>query len=520
MKKILNWIKVNRKEFIILLFILFIASFVRLFKIGDYMTFLGDEGRDAIIVRRLLVNFDPILIGPGTSIGNMYLGPLYYYLMAPFLLLFNFSPVGPSVMVAIFGVATVFLVWFLAREWFGKEAAVVSSLLYALSPVIIVYSRSSWNPNIMPFFAILTIFSLWKAWSEYKYVWFIVAGISFAFVLQSHYLGLLLFPTILLLWFLGFRNIGTAGSEKRNFWRNSMFGVLIFLFLMSPLLFFDIRHNWMNFRAMKTFFTERQTTVSIKPWKSIPNLYPIFRDSIANRILSGTNTYVGKISLYAIFFAIIVSFTSLLVRIEKAVKSDEKKYYPQKGFLVLFLWVGFGLIGLGLYKQHLYDHYFGFMFPALFLFIGGVYQKIYDMKFDGLKIIATAWIILMIGSYIVYSPLRGVPNHQMYRAQEVAKFIKADADGSKFNLAVIAIQNYEDGYQYFLEKDGANVSDIDAQNLQNTVGEYLYVVCEISEDKCDPTHSPKAEIANFGWSRVDNKWGIAGVTVYKLAHAS
>ena len=72
-------------------------------------------------------------------------------MMAPFLLLFNFSPVGPSVMVALLGVATIYLVWYLANIWFGKKGAIVSAILYALSPVVIIYSRSSWNPNIMPF---------------------------------------------------------------------------------------------------------------------------------------------------------------------------------------------------------------------------------------------------------------------------------------------------------------------------------------------------------------------------------
>ena len=174
---------------------------------------------------------------------------------------------------------------------------------------------------------------------------------------------------------------------------------------------------------------------------------------------------------------------------------------------------------MGLYKQHLYDHYFGFMFPAFFLFIGGIYQKVMDLNINSAKIIVTAWIILIVGAYIANSPIRGVPNYQMRRAQGVAKLIKDDAGNSMFNLAVIAVQNYEDGYQYFLEKDGANVVDIDAQKLDSTVGQYLYVVCEVSEDKCDPTHSPKAEVANFGWSKVENKWQVLGVTVYKLAHA-
>src|SRR3972149_11757908 len=101
-----KWIKENRREAAILALILLVGAYFRLYRIDEYMTFLGDEGRDALVVRRLLVNADPILVGPGTSIGNMYLGPIYYYLMAPALFLANFSPVGPSIMVALFGIAT------------------------------------------------------------------------------------------------------------------------------------------------------------------------------------------------------------------------------------------------------------------------------------------------------------------------------------------------------------------------------------------------------------------------------
>ncbi len=504
-----------------MIFILCIGAFCRLYRIGEYMTFLGDEGRDAIIVRRLLVNFDPILIGPGTSIGNMYLGPLYYYLSAPFLFLAGFSPVGPSVMVALFGVFTIFLIWYIAGIWFGKRAAVVSSLLYALSPVVIIYSRSSWNPNIMPFFALLTIFSVWKAWNDNKFGWLLITGISSAFVLQSHYLGLLLLPTILIFWLLKYRDlVRNLKFEVRNYWKYSVLGLLLFMLLMSPLVIFDLRHNWMNFNAIKIFFSQRETTISVKPWKAIPNIYPIIRDNVATRIIAGTNLCAGIISTDVI----IVTFVSLMIfnffKLKKVFWGKDKKDVFNRGFLLLNVWVGLGLIGMGLYKQHVYDHYFGFLFPAFFLYIGAIYQKTYDLHFEGLKIMITAWVVIMLGSYIVNSPIRGIPNYQMQRAIEAAKLIGNDAGDSKFNLAVIAQQNYEDGYQYFLEKDKANVTDIDAQRLDETVGQYLYVVCEMQEEKCDPTHSPKAEVANFGWSKIDNKWKISGVTVYKLSHAN
>src|SRR5687768_8553904 len=123
MYKISSWIKKNKTEFVLLLGILLIAAVFRLWRIDEYLPFLGDEGRDVRVVRRFLTDFDLMFIGPRTSIGDMYLGSAYYYLIAPFLLLFNFSPTGPAVFVALLSVATVFLIWYIAREWFGKMAA-------------------------------------------------------------------------------------------------------------------------------------------------------------------------------------------------------------------------------------------------------------------------------------------------------------------------------------------------------------------------------------------------------------
>jgi len=131
------------KELWLLGLILVVGAFLRLYKIDQYMTFLGDEGRDVIIVSRFIKHFDLMLVGPGTSVGNMYLGPLYYYLMVPALFLAGFSPVGPAVQIAILGVATIALIWWMGRQWWGKTAGLVAAALYAVAPTVIIFSRSS-----------------------------------------------------------------------------------------------------------------------------------------------------------------------------------------------------------------------------------------------------------------------------------------------------------------------------------------------------------------------------------------
>lgn len=506
--KIKTWIRKNPKEAAFLMAILLLAAFLRLYKIDQYMIFLGDEGRDAIVVRRLLVDFDPILIGPGTSIGNMYLGPLYYYMMAPALLLARFSPVGPAVQIALLGVTTVFFVWYIGREWFGKVAALVSSFLYAIAPTIIIYSQSSWNPNIMPFFALLTIYSLWQIWQKGKWKWLLVLAVSFAFVLQSHYLGLLLIPAIGIFWFLSWWKIRMTKKTKA-FFRYSLYGLVIFFILMSPLVIFDARHGWRNFEALYRFFAQRQTTISARPWNALPKLVPLMQE-VTTRLVGARVAAIGKWILLAILATL---FWLLAKHRDKLKKIEIRAYY------ILAVWFFFAFLGLGLYKQEIYDHYFGLFFPAPFLLIGAISEELVKFaKRTGLVIVAILVLYLAYAN-LTKTPISNPPNRQLQRTKIVAEKIMKEADGERFNLAVIAERNYDDAYQYFLEKWGAEVVDIDAQLADETITDILFVVCERTREDCHPTTDPKSEIANFGWSKIENEWKIEGIYLFELAHA-
>lgn len=505
MEKIKTIIKKNPVEFWALLVILIVGAFLRLYRVDQYLTFLGDEGRDVIIVRRLLVYFDPILIGPGTSIGNMYLGPLYYYMMALPLLIANFSPVGPAVMVALLGLITVVFIWWVAREWFGKYAAIISSGLYAISPTVIIYSRSSWNPNIMPFFALLSIYSVWRVWQRREYKWLFVLGISYAFVLQSHYLGLLLAPTIFVYCLLTYLKTRGSKSEIRKFLNSSFIALSVFVLLMSPLLIFDARHGWRNFSAMKQFISVRQETVSIKPWNAIPNMWPIF-EKANTRLLAARNEIAGKTVSLILLFLI-----GWIIAGWKKIDHRSRIAYG-----ILFTWLAFALIGLGLYKQEIYDHYFGFIFPAPFLLMGGLVEHLFRNK--KYKILMCIALLVLVFINLNKTPIRFPPDLQLQRTEVIAKFINEKSGGERFNIATISERNNRDVYQYFLLLWGSKVVDTDPSALKYTITDQLFVVCEKPKEKCDPTHDPSAWITNFGWTKIVDEWEVWGANVYKLGH--
>ncbi len=504
MKKLRSYILDHKRESIILAGILILAAVMRMYRIGDYMTFLGDEGRDAIIVRRLLVYGDPILIGPGTSIGNMYLGPLYYYFIAPSLFLANFSPVGPSLFIALVGILTVALVWWVAKDWFGSRGALVASFLFAIAPTVIIYSRASWNPNIMPFFALLSIYSFWRVAMDRDYRFLIVGSISFAFVMQSHYLGLLLAPTMGVAWLMAF----WQSKKKKRFAIISVVALAVFLFLMSPLVIFDARHGWINGKALQKFLFERQTTVSAKPWNALPKAYPIYEE-IVTRVVAGRNIAFGKWVAISILGVYVWLFT----------KKNLITNRQRMALLYLGLWFGVSLVGLGVYKQQIYDHYYGFLFAVPFLVIAAGYQVVTKKyPFRGLWLGVTALVFLTFYNFLE-SPLKYAPPMQLTRTAKISKTIEDEAGGEKFNLAVIAERNYEDAYQYFLERSGTKVTDIDALRADETITKQLYVVCELPKEKCDPTHNPKTEVANFGWSVIEKEWSVDGIMIYKLVHS-
>ena len=80
------------KKYLPIFLLLLFGVFLRFWRLEGFVTFLGDQGRDAIVIRRILTGEHFPAIGAPTSIGQVYLGPFYYYFIAPWLLLFNFNP--------------------------------------------------------------------------------------------------------------------------------------------------------------------------------------------------------------------------------------------------------------------------------------------------------------------------------------------------------------------------------------------------------------------------------------------
>jgi len=479
--------KQKKITLILLWLILILASFLRLYRIADYATFLGDEGRDALVVKRMIVDHKFTLLGPSTSIGNLYLGPVYYYFMLLPLWLARLDPVGPAIMVAVFGVATVYLIFKLGNEFFGSPTGLIAASLYSVSWPIISHSRFSWNPNPTPFFAALAVYALLKLLKSDRGFWIIVVGFCLGVCTQLHYISwLFVISSLVTILFLRPRISGK--------WY--ILGAGAFLIPILPLLFFEVRHHFIITEGLWRFFREEKKlgfslvtylkTVAFVPWR----LFYYF--------LAGGKKIIA-------YFLIVAGFLPFLGLLKKEKKSPV--------LTTLFFWLLIGVIGVSFYLGDIHDHYLGFLFPMPFLLVSIVIKKIFQMRLIFIGFILLAFLLVV--NILNLDPVAGRgPNYQIKRAREVGKVIAEDAKGSRFNLALIS-PTYDFramNYRYFVE-----IYDARPEGFENYSGiDTLYVIYE--QENIPLGDMTAWEISSFGESEVATEWYFEdfGFRVVKL----
>lgn len=517
------------KQNIPIFVILIIAGFMRLYKIEEYLIFLGDEGRDVLVAKHILEG-DLTLLGPTASVGGFFLGPIYYYMMAPFLWLFNYSPVGPAVMVALFGVATVWLVYKVTKDFFGYYPALAASLLYAVSPLVILYSRSSWNPNTVPFFALLMFYVLYKAVPKRLLKLFVFAGILYGILLQLHYLTTFLAPVVAL--YIAFSTI-YLDKKKIVFAVDILKRYLAFgvgtLLGWSPFIAFEFRHGFPNFQSITKFvFTSGETGGNEKYFVIAQDVFMrVFgRLLLAFPRVEDLELYHEKLLEIWGLGAYVLGIASVVFCVYMLIVSVRKRQDGFYRYLLLLLWLLVCIVLFGFYKKPIYDYYLGLLYPVPFILFGGLISLVIK-KDVSLRKQSKLWIIIVFAAVISLSVLHysyrqfRVPgNHQLKQVKQIADFVLSQTDGKPYNFAVISAGGNSDyAYRYFFEAENRAPVTIQfpgADPERNTITDQLLIVCE--SNPCHPLGYSLWEVAGFGQAEIVGEWPVSVLKVYKLKH--
>jgi len=517
----------SKLSFIFLLTILLLGAYLRLHHISGYMTYLGDEGRDVLVVARMIVDHKFTLLGPTASVGGFFLGPIYYYFMLPFLWLWNFDPTGPAVMVGLFGIATIFLVYLLGKKMFDEWVGLIAAALYAVSPLVIAYSRSSWNPNLVPFFSGLLLLLLYDLATQAKWNRVFWVGVVLGIGIQLHYLFLFLF-IVALLWVL-------ALGKWKGHLPYYFLCVSGFLVGYAPFLLFELRHGFPNTFSIINFLREGEETgfdvssffhtvgdVTFRLFGRLilripeTHMYASFPKEQISLWIGGTKALVYiSIGLMAFYLAGISR--EIREGFDK-LKTQGLSFLPDgaKAILLLSFWLAIILFLFGLYRKGIYDYYFGIVFIIPFLLTAWVLRHISKFRYGG--VIAALVCVGLLYLNWQGRPFLYPPNNQLAQARRIAWAAYEQTDGRSFNFALITGNNSDHAYRYFFEVWGEGPVTIENTNLdpeRKSVTDQLIVICEI---ECKPLGHPLWEVAGFGRAEIVGEWDVPFVKIFKLVH--
>jgi 4-amino-4-deoxy-L-arabinose transferase-like glycosyltransferase len=241
----------NLYKFVVAVLFVFLVV-LRFWKSAEWFSFNFDEEYQALLAWSQVKDFHPIWIGVSASNFGFYLGPAFTYLNA---LLFWLGKGDLSVLAyfsSLFGIMTTVSLYFVASRIFSKKVGLVASVLYGFSALLIYFDHRFWNPTPIPFITVWLLYSLYK--SEKDSRWFILSTLLMASALHIHLSLMVYWPLVI---FFVLRNIKKISLST---WIISIF---FYLAVVSPLIVFDINHNFDDLLGPVRYLMSPKTSGSV-----------------------------------------------------------------------------------------------------------------------------------------------------------------------------------------------------------------------------------------------------------------
>lgn len=282
----------NRRFYLLVVLLLVTAGIVRFYRVADLGYFMMDEERDMFLVKRIVQDYKPLLIGVSIP-GWFYLAPGYYYLSAIVHFLFKLNPIGGLIAASILGVILVGLQYFVGSKLFGKRVGLIAGCLSSFSYLFVVYNRIWWPLVFGPIVSLIVYWSIFDLKKNFSFKRLVILTLAMILGLQSDSGTLAMIPVIIFSW----RRFRFPVKDKR-------IGLAVLMIFLShiTLLIFDLKHDFLNAKAFLNIFVNTDVNYGI-------NFFSGIRASIGQlgstfwRILfiSGPLDIVRQISPYLIW---------------------------------------------------------------------------------------------------------------------------------------------------------------------------------------------------------------------------
>jgi hypothetical protein len=464
----------QKKRIAVILFflLLLVGGLLRFYNLKKNVDFGWDQERAAIAILEMLRSKKPFLIGPRVGPAKFFLGPLYYYLATPFLLITKLDPIGLYYCSVLIGEATAIFIYYLGKQIFNRKIAFLSLMIYCLSPFFVIYDRIPWNVNFLIFSSLLTFFAIFKTFLRNKETIFnyVLLGLGIGLGIHSHLTSVFLLA-ILLFFIL---------IKKKLSLKLGVSFLIIFLFLL-PLIVFDFRHDFFNLKAVLEFLntnSEYPTALSFKQ--------RVFKNLVACLELPGKIFLTDGYYWLGLFPGIIL----LIYLLKRAFldKIDRGKYQTMLSYLFLPLAL------LGFYRGEIPEYYFFLQVPVLIFLIADFLTEEIDI-FSHVKKLGFLALFFLFLTLQGLPPIKNINEASLFYKEKVIDYILSSAGKRSFKVSYLMNRGRDVGFNYFLKLKNQELDD--KANLEFSVIYPIYSEIRKGDYKIIGSFGVKAKEASF-----------------------
>lgn len=226
------------KHKIELIFLLLLVAhiFFRFYLLAERAHLGWDEVDAAWAAKRIIVDKEILFQGPVAK-GNsgIYMGPLYYYLVAPFYYFTNLHPIASPIFAGVMSMVNFLVIYFVTKKIFSAPIALVALAINTFSVYVINSDRTQSAFTLIPIISYVIFYFLYRVVvrKEPKYIVHLAISTGIAFHIDF---TAVFFPIIILL------ALPFFPRTKKTLY-HIVFGLPVFLVFLLPTLLADQKSN-------------------------------------------------------------------------------------------------------------------------------------------------------------------------------------------------------------------------------------------------------------------------------------
>lgn len=427
--------KIFKNNFLFFL-ILILAAILRFYRLSEMAYFDFDQEYASNFAYSVVKEFPIQLIGQGLSVQGLFMGPLYFYFLVPFFILFNLHPLGGAVGSVVLGLITVFAYYYYGSKIFSKPTGLLAAFFRA-----ILFSKLQVDWSMVPAYSseILVLITWYYFYQYWKGSTKSLPILGFIFGLYTSFHPIL-FPFYLV--FLSLAVLALILKKTIFSLRTLLLSILTFIILNIPLLLFEYFHNFLEVKHLMEVFSKGTEPMSFSLTKLIKFLSIIF---------GGSYFILGLAKPSSQLVGCSISLTVLLIMITLTLKK-------------IGIWKeSFHLIGLSLsilvfllyyyfFPTHVIEYYF--LGPTFLLFFYFLSMISYLLTIKRLRKLVVIGLILILyrNLWLLWGNWKNPGLENLgHKDKIVKKIIQLLGSRKDFSVSYINLPGWNFGFNYLFK---------------------------------------------------------------------